>query len=110
MAPISNASISDMTKRVKDAFSTPESTLRTIKEGKDPVKVIKENSQIINNPDESLVVSESQVTKGSVVEALNKSDDLSAKGKVKQENVEGKEPNTIPGDVLKGQNDIPQVV
>lgn len=82
MVPISNASISDLTERVKNAFETSESTLRTIKEGKDPVKVIEENSQIINNPAESLVVSESQVTKGTVVEALNKKDDLSLKNLV----------------------------
>ena len=78
MAPISNASISDMTNRVKDAFSTPESTLRTIEDGKDPVKVI----EIINDPAKSLVVSESQVTKGSVMEALNNEADLSLKSLV----------------------------
>lgn len=76
MAPISNESIRDMTERVKNAFATSESTLRTIEEGKDPKKVIEENGQLLVDPEKSLVVSESLVTKGSVIEAINEKDDM----------------------------------
>ena len=97
-----------MIDRAKNAFTTPATTLRDIADRKDPVKINQDTSQAINNPADNVKVTE--VPKGKINKVLKEFDDKTVKGQAKAEHVEGKEPNTIPGDVIRNEHQAPAVI
>lgn len=70
-----------------------------------------ERTKAVNNPVQALTVSDGTMTQGNVLAAIAEKDDSSSEGLVKQEHVEGdKQTNVVPGDVVKAENDVPNVV